>query len=244
MKRTTHLLFALVLVLLGSLALAFALAADSKPPAATGSVRGVLRFTGAVPPAQVIMTTDGGVIHHHDLVVDAKTKGLRYVAALLEDAPAQPKVEKAKAVLMDQQEMLFVPRVVAVRHGQPVRFDNSDLCNHSVQAVSTTEANQFNRFAVPGQPIEHLFELQKRPVVIGCSLHSWMRAWVYVVPHPWFAVTDKEGRFEIKDIPAGKYTLRLHHADTSLEEKKTVQVEAGKTIETAVEWTTTKKKPD
>ena len=93
----------------------------------TGTIQGVVRFTGEVPPAKKLPTGDGGFIDHHDLIVDAKTKGLRWVIAALEDAPAQPKVEGDRdPVLIDQMNTLFVPRVVAVQHGQPVQFDNSD----------------------------------------------------------------------------------------------------------------------
>jgi plastocyanin len=203
---------------------------------AAGSIQGVVRFTGQLPPVQIITTSEGGKLEHHDLVVDARTKGLRHVFVSLEDAPAQAKVANAKPVLMDQKDMLFLPRVVAVQHGQAVRFDNSDLCNHSVMAVSTVAANQLNVFVTPTKPIEHVFEPQKRPVLIGCSLHGWMRAWVYAVPHPWFALTDAEGKFQIAGIPPGKYTLLCHHADTGLQERRTVQVQAGKTTTLQLDW--------
>jgi plastocyanin len=224
----------LLLVSLAPLAL---LAAD--PPPATGIVAGTVRFNGKVPPAKKITTTDGATIEHNDLIVEPKSKGLRYVFVLLDDAPAQAKVKKMEPVVVDQRDMIFVPRVVAVRHGQPVRFDNSDLCNHSVQAASTVAANQFNKFTAPNNPLEHVFELQKKPVVIGCALHGWMRAWVYVVPHPWFAVTGAEGRFRLADVPAGKHTLSFTHPDTGLQERKEVQVEKGQMTTVSVEWAKT-----
>jgi plastocyanin len=209
-------------------------AADSPIYASTkGEIAGVVRFTGTVPPPTKIITTDGGTILHSDLIVDPKTKGLRFVVAVLEDAPAQPKVEKAKPVIVDQREMVFVPRVVAVQHGQAVRFENNDNCNHSVMATSTKEANQFNLF-VTTKPYEHVFEPQKHPVQIGCSLHPWMRAWVFVVPHPWFAVSDTEGKFKIDEVPAGKYTLWLRHPDTGLQERRTLAIEAGQKVEVQV----------
>lgn len=213
-------------------------AADAPAP---GALTGVVRFTGVVPKPEIITTTDGGKIEHHDLVVDGKRQGLRYVMVQLDDAPAQPKLLKAAPVLLDQREMSFTPRVIAVQHGQPVRFDNNDLCNHSVQALSTVEANQFNKFVLPAQPIDQIFELQKKPVVIGCSLHSWMRAWVYVVPHPWFAVTDAEGKFSITKVSPGKYTLLCQHPDSGLQDKRTVQVESGKTLDLTIAWDKTKR---
>jgi plastocyanin len=208
----------------------------AEAPKATGTITGVVRFAGKVPPSKKITATDGTTIEHNDLVVDAKTKGLRFVVASLEDAPAQPKVEKAEPIVVDQRDMVFLPRTVAVQHGRAVRFDNNDTCNHSVMASSPLAANQFNVFVLQGKPYDHIFEVQKHPVQIGCSLHGWMRAWVYVVPHPWFAVSDTEGRFTIKDVPPGKYKLWLRHADTGLQERREVEVKAGQTAEVSIEW--------
>jgi plastocyanin len=201
-----------------------------------GEVTGVVLFTGKVPPPIEITATDGSRIKHSDLVVDPKTKGLRHVVAVLEDAPAMPKLKKADAVLLDQRDMLFLPRVVAVQHGQPVRFENNDLFNHSVMASSTVKENEFNIFVAPSRPHEHAFSLQKHPIQIGCSLHPWMRAWVYVVPHPWFAVTDEKGQFTIKGVPRGKYTLLVRHCDTGKMERQQVLVSSGKKTELKIEW--------
>jgi len=210
--------------------------ASAQQRADFATIKGHVRFVGKVPPPKKILTTDGGTLLHSDLVVDPKTKGLRHVVVVLENAPAQPKEKKASTVLIDQRDMLFLPRVVAIRSGQKVRFENNDLCNHSVMASSIVSANQFNVVAASNQPYEHVFEPQKLPVQIGCSFHPWMRAWVYVVPHPWFAVTDAEGKFNIERVPPGKYSVWLRHADSGIQERQQVQVEAGKTAELKIEW--------
>jgi plastocyanin len=206
------------------------------PQEAPGTIGGVILFTGKLPPPREIMTTDGGIIKHSDLVVDPKTKGLRHVVAILEDAPARPKLQKAAAVLVDQRDMVFLPRVVAVQHGQAVRFENNDLFNHSVMASSTVTDDQFNLFVAQARPVEHVFAVQKHPVQIGCSIHPWMRAWVFVSPHPWFAVTDEKGRFSIERVPPGKYKLLLRHPDTGHLERRQVEVDVGKSTELKVEW--------
>jgi plastocyanin len=203
----------------------------------TGTVQGVVRFTGAVPPARQLPTGDGGVVEHHDLVVDAKTKGLRWVIAALEDAPKQPKLEGGeKPVVIDQKDMLFVPRVVALQHGRAVRFDNSDPVNHSVQTSAALPENEMNVFVPPGQPLTKVFTAEKAPIRVGCALHGAMTAWVYVAPHPWAAVTDEKGVFALKGVPPGKYTLRLRHPDTGLQERRPVEVRAGRTVEVEVGW--------
>lgn len=208
----------------------------AQQPADFGSIEGEICFTGKVSPPKRILTTDGGILLHHDLLVDPKSKGLRHVVVLLENAPVQPKGKIAGAVLVDQRDMVFLPRVVAIRHGQKVRFENNDLCNHSILASSTVPANQFNIVAAPNQPYEHMFEPQKHPIQIGCSLHGWMRAWIYVVQHPWFAVSDAQGKFKIERIPPGTYSVWLRHPDGELQERRQVKVEAGKTTKVRVEW--------
>jgi plastocyanin len=205
-------------------------------PQVVGSLEGMVRYAGVVPPPRKITTTEGSVIEHSDLVVEPKTRGLRNVVAILENAPEQAKIQKAQPVIVDQQEMTFAPRVVAVQHGQAIRFENSDRCNHSVLASSTLEANQFNVFVAPNQPHEHVFVAQKPPVQIGCSLHGWMRAWVYVVPHPWFAVSDAQGRFRISVIPAGKYSLWLRHPDTGLQKRLDVEIVSGQAAVVNLAW--------
>src|SRR5690606_508625 len=115
-------------------------------------------------PAPRKVVTNDGVILHRDLVVEAKTKGLRDVVVSLIGAPRQPRAARARAAYMDQKDLLFVPRVLAVQHGQKVQFDNSDGCNHSVMASSTTKANNFNLIVAPGRPVERAFDAQKAPV--------------------------------------------------------------------------------
>src|SRR5690242_20422872 len=127
-------------------------AAGPTAPAQTGTIAGTVRYLGEVPPTQRIMTTDGAVILHNDVVVHPKTKGLRDVAAVLVWKEKTPLDPKAKAVVVDQRDMLFTPRVVAAQEGQPVRFENNDTCNHAVQAQSIQPANAFNITTPQGQP--------------------------------------------------------------------------------------------
>jgi plastocyanin len=205
-----------------------------------GRIEGTVRFTGAVPPPEKIITSDGMVLMHSDLVVDAKSKGLRHVAVYLDGAPARPLAKNvaktAEPVVIDQKDMVFMPRVVTVQEGRTVRFDNNDLSNHAVQAMSADTRNVFNILTPMGQPFDFKFVAQKGPVHIGCPIHMWMRAWVYVLPHPWSAVTDAQGALRIDDVPAGTHKLAFVHPDTKLRETKTVTVEAGKTTRVIVEW--------
>jgi plastocyanin len=203
----------------------------------TGTVEGVVRFTGTIPPAKQLPTGDGGTIEHHDLIVDPKTKGLRWVVAALDDAPAQPKLKDGDSpIVIDQKDMLFLPRVIAVQHGRTVRFDNSDNINHSVSIFSTVKENSLNVFVTAKDPVTKEFAAEKAPLRVGCVLHPSMTAWIYVAPHPWVAVSDAKASFAIKDVPPGKYKLILRHPDTGLRDERDVDVRAGKSAKVDVEW--------
>lgn len=211
----------------------------------TGTIEGVVRFSGDVPPAKQLPRGDGSFVDHYDLVVDAKSKGLRWVIAVLENAPAQPKLGATdKPVVMDQKNMTFIPRVIAVQHGRPVQFDNSDTINHSVTIFSRVEENELNVFVSPKDPVTKAFVAEKAPLRVGCALHPSMTAWVYVAPHPWIAVSDEKGAFTIDNVPAGKYTLLLRHPDTGLQERRELEVRAGKKADVAIDWKESKPKPD
>ena len=202
-----------------------------------GTIQGLVRFTGVVPPARQLPTGDGGTVEQFDLVVDAKTKGLRWVIVVLEDAPAQPKLGEGETpAVIDQKDMLFIPRVLAVQHGRPVQFDNNDPCNHSVCTSARLRENEMNVIVPVKQPLTKSFAAEKHPIRITCVLHPAMEAWLFVAPHPWVAVTDTKGSFTIADVPPRAYTMWLKHPDTGLQERRPVEVRAGQKAEVVVEW--------
>jgi plastocyanin len=202
--------------------------ARADEPAPTGTITGIVRYLGEVPPTRRIVTTDGAIIEHNDVVV-SKNKGLRDVAVMLAAGPARP--VSTEAVVIDQRDQVFVPRVVVVQAGRIVRFENNDLFNHAVKADSTKDENSFNTITPPNKSYEHRFKAQKAPVMIGCPIHAWMRAWIYVTPHPFAAVTYAQGRFRIADVPAGQQTLIFAHPDTGFRDEIMIEVPAGRTTE-------------
>jgi plastocyanin len=120
------------------------------------------------------------------------------------DVPAEP-------VKLDQQGCRYTPHVLGVRVGQPVEIANSDETTHNVHALPDTNG-EFN-FAqyIKGQKTVKTFTAPEVMVPLKCDLHGWMNAFVGVVEHPYFAVTAGGGRFEIRNLPAGKYTIEAWH---------------------------------
>ena len=132
----------------------------------------------------------------------------------------------ADPVVSDQRACIYGPRVVGVRVGQTLRVRNSDDLLHNVHS-SSGSGNSFN-VAQPKAGMSFDFKPAKEEFMlkVGCDLHRWMVAYVGVVSHPYFAVSDGGGSFEIGKVPAGTHTVRAWHEQLG-ELSKTVTVTPG-----------------
>ena len=118
-------------------------------------------------------------------------------------------------VVVDQNKMTFSPHVVAVQQGTTVDFLNSDSVGHNVYwpSVSGNKKLAHNLGTWPkGEKKPFQFN-DVGTASLLCNVHPEMSGYVVVVPTPYFAVTDKDGTFEIKNIPAGKYSLKTWSED-------------------------------
>ena len=135
-------------------------------------------------------------------------RGIRWAVVSLQSPPAGPRPEPSgKPVPMDQQQCIYIPRVVVVPVGGTVEFLNSDRLLHNLHSASS-ENPSFNRTQPKGRTIPVVFK-KPETVRIDCDLHTWMRAWVVVTEHPFYAVTEANGEFVIDNVPPGKYTLKI-----------------------------------
>ena len=132
------------------------------------------------------------------------------------DVVADKKFDAPKDhIVIDQRKMAFIPHVVAVQQGTTVEFLNSDPVGHNVYwpSVSGNKKLSHNLGTWP-KGEKKPFQFNDLGVAsLLCNVHPEMSGYVVVVPTPYFAVTDKEGNFEIKNIPAGKYTLKTWSED-------------------------------
>lgn len=122
----------------------------------------------------------------------------------LYDTPTEP-------VTLDQKGCHYVPHVVGVRTAQQLMVVNSDSTLHNVHAMpaSNTEFNQGQ--PVPGMKNPVTFTAAEVLIPFKCDVHSWMHAYIGVVDHPYFAVSGAGGKFELKTIPPGTYTIEAVH---------------------------------
>ncbi len=117
----------------------------------------------------------------------------------------------AKPAIIDQEGCQYKPHVSAAMVGQKVEFHNSDSTAHNLKFTSEQNGT-FNE----GQPVKDMikdvvFTKAEEHMHLACSVHAWMNAYIFVFEHPFFAVSDENGEFEIKGLPAGKYTLTSWH---------------------------------
>jgi plastocyanin len=117
--------------------------------------------------------------------------------------------------IVDQKKMTFIPHVIVVLKGTTVDFLNSDPVGHNVYwpTISGNKKLAHNMGTWPkGEKKSFQFN-DLGTASLLCNVHPEMSGYVVVVPTPYFAVTNKEGEFEIKDVPAGKYTLKTWSED-------------------------------
>ncbi len=130
-----------------------------------------------------------------------------------------------KAALLDQQRSMFRPRIQGLFVGQDFAMRNSDPIIHNVRSLSQ-ENRPFNIAQPAGTPDrKKRFSDQEGPIELRCDYHRWMRAFIFVMEHPFFGVTDTQGRFSIKNLPPGEYVLATWHESFG-ENKQTLKVGA------------------
>jgi plastocyanin len=182
--------------------------------ASAGTIKGSVRYAGAPTPKKKFpVTIDqylcGTEKEAGDLTL-SPTNGILNAVVMLQGVPAGSKgPSQPTTVKMDQKQCEFVPRVVVVPTGGTVEFLNSDRLLHNVRS-NGRENSPFNRAQPHARTIAIAF---KSPEIlrVDCDLHSWMRAWVVVTEHPFYAITSEDGEFVFDNVPPGKYTLQVWH---------------------------------
>jgi hypothetical protein len=184
----------------------------------TASVEGRVTFSGTAPPLEVIsMASDaacqarsGGQTREDVLVGPAG--GLRnvflHVASGMEGRVFAP---PAAPVVLDQRGCTYRPRVLGIQVNQILEIVNSDPTLHNVHSMPAGNRPFNVGMPVEGMRIRKFFAQPEVMVRMKCDLHNWMAAYVGVLDHPFHAVSDEEGRFAIRGLPAGTYAVEAWH---------------------------------
>ncbi|MFQ5889373.1 MAG: beta-sandwich domain-containing protein [Gemmatimonadota bacterium] len=203
-----------------------------------GTIRGTVRFVGAVPAPQTITVTEdaetcGGLRQVETLRVGGN-KGLADAVVSLVDIASGAALEMPTSPpVLDQRECGFRPHVLFAPAGATVEVLNSDPIMHNVHTL-TFENRPLNRAQPPGvRKIDVTFRVPEK-VKVGCDVHDWMGAWIVVIDHPYHALTDRDGNFVIEDVPPGTYTLEAWHEALGAS-SHTVTVTSGETTSVSLE---------
>lgn len=186
--------------------------------ATTGTVSGTVRFDGTPPPMTMLsLGAEPACAGQHQgpvpagdvLVKDGRVENaFVYVKEGLGDrvfaAPAEP-------VTIDQRGCLYHPRVTGAVTCQEIVFLNSDPLLHNVHG--TPHDSRAWNFSMGVQGSRRSIRVDKPEVAVEvrCDVHPWMRAFIGVVDHPYFAVTGADGSFTLRDVPPGDYVVASWH---------------------------------
>ena len=150
--------------------------------------------TAPVLPQQVVTGDSGGLANVVVYVTDFPAD---YI--VVDAAPAPP--------VLTQRGCMYNPHIIALRAGQALEIKNEDQATHNVLAMPSQNP-QWNRSETPGAaPIDETFAIPELAIPLRCNVHPWMKSYVFVFSHPYYAVTGKDGQFELKNLPPGTYTI-------------------------------------
>jgi plastocyanin len=171
-----------------------------------------------------------------------KVKGLRtpenILVYLTKAPPGAEDLSKLKFV-MDQRNLEFVPHVLPILVGATVDFPNNDKVDHNVFSMSRTKKFNLGSYTA-GESKSVVFD-KPGIVELRCDVHAEMAAYILVMKNPYFAVTDKQGHFEIpdsstlkqsglsggKDLPPGKYFIKSWHEKLKTQKQAVIVPENG-----------------
>ena len=210
--------------------------AERKPidPALTGSVKGTIRIEGDVPPMPVIDAMAKDPKCHEEVkseTVVANPNGtLRDVIVSVDRRGltgwAMPG-PKAETVQLDQKGCMFSPHILALQVGQTISITNSDKTKHNVNYKSNKNG-LLNEIQDVGDAAIEVQAKFAESFSAKCDIHDWMNANIEIFDHPFFAVSDETGAYEISGLPEGTYTITVKHGYYESAPQK-VTIKAGET---------------
>ena len=192
----------------------------------TASITGKISFEGTAPaPEKVKLNADPkcAAMHKEGLErwqVHVKDGGLADVLVYVKSGIGGSYPVPSEPVLLDQKGCDYWPHMVTMRAGQPLKIRNSDDTLHNIHPRPTVNP-EFN-IGQPRQGMESNKNFDKPEIMIpvGCDVHPWMRAYISVLAHPFYAVTKEDGTFAIQGLPAGDYEIEANHGKLKSQAQK------------------------
>ena len=194
---------------------AFQKAIESKQ---VGTISGRALFKGEPPPPKELRVTFnkktcGHTYQSESLLVSEKGGIQNVVVSLLRIPTGLPVEASDKPIQIDQQKCIFIPHVLLVPAGVEFEVLNSDPVLHNFHTIGkqNKEINimqtKTKRRRLP------LTFPEPDTIEVVCDVHSWMKAWIIVTDHPYYALTDADGQFRLDNVPAGSYRIKAWHEE-------------------------------
>ena len=229
--------------------------ADSSAPAAGGAaatpdeangatVTGKVAFTGDAPKmATMDMSANpacdrahkGAPAKSEEVVVNSNGT-LKYAFVWVKSGlPDKNWAVPTTAVTLDQNGCMYKPHMIGIMAGQNIEVKNSDPTNHNIHPQPTVN-QEWNESQAPGSDAKlKTFARQEVLIPVKCNVHPWMRSYIGVVSHPFFAVTGDDGTYTLKGLPPGTYTIEIVHEKYGKQEQQvTVGAKESKTLDFSV----------
>ena len=179
-------------------------------PNTVATISGTVKFDGTAPkPAKIDMSQDPACKGTNEAENIAVSGGdLANVFVYVKDGLGSRTFDTPKdPVTIDQQGCKYHPHVLGVMTGQNVQIKNDDQTTHNIHPTPK-DNREWNESQPPSAaPIEKSFAREEIMLPVKCNQHPWMKMYINVVKSPFYAVTDKSGKYEIKGLPPGTYTL-------------------------------------
>ncbi len=134
----------------------------------------------------------------------------------------------AAPVTFDQRGCAFHPRVTGIQTGQTLQVTNSDPVTHNIHPLPQNNREWNHSQGAGDAPLARKFMRPEVMIRVKCNIHSWMRAFIGVVEHPYFAVTGPDGTFEIPNVPPGEYLIEAWQETLGTQEQKITVAPSGK----------------
>jgi len=210
-------------------------AATPIDPATAAKVSGTVKFDGTAPkPSKIDMSQDPACKGSNESEAVVVSGGdLANVFVYVKDGLGSRAFDLPKdPVVLDQQGCKYHPHVLGVMAGQTVQIKNDDQTTHNIHPTPK-DNREWNESQPPAAaPLEKNFAREEIMLPVKCNQHPWMKMYVNVVKSPFYAVTDKSGKYEIKGLPPGDYTIAFVHEKLGEQDQKvTVAAKDSKTLD-------------
>lgn len=202
-----------------------------------GSITGKVSYTGEAPAGKKIDTSadpactsknpnllteewavkDGKVANTYVYIKDGTLADGTKIGEYGWDTPSAP-------ATLDQDGCHYKPHVMGVMVNQSITIKNSDPTTHNIHFTPKVNPDWNQSQPNGAQPLTHKLARAEVLVPVKCNQHPWMKSYVGVTKHPFFAVTGEDGSFTVKDVPPGKYTVVAWHEGGATGTEKTMEV--------------------